>query len=302
MSSTFKSHGKLLITGEYCVLRGAKALSIPTSYYQTLKIDKIENKIIRWKSYDHNNNIWISGDFKLPNFEIINESTDELLFLQKLLLEIKKLNPQIFKLSNGYKIESNMNFDKSWGLGSSSTLICNLSKWSKTDPYQLLWAVSKGSGYDIASSIHKSPIVYQLYNKNPIIYEVEFRPEFHENLFFVHLNKKQKTENEINLFEKIITNDDVINQISQITEDTIKCDDISKFKNLIIKHEGLISKMLNKKTIKEKLFNDFGGEIKSLGAWGGDFILVIGGLDSIIYFKNKGYKTIVPFNDMLNYS
>ena len=250
MSSTFKSHGKLLITGEYCVLRGAKALSIPTSYYQTLKIDKIENKIIRWKSYDHNNNIWISGDFKLPNFEIINESTDELLFLQKLLLEIKKLNPQIFKLSNGYKIESNMNFDKSWGLGSSSTLICNLSKWSKTDPYQLLWAVSKGSGYDIASSIHKSPIVYQLYNKNPIIYEVEFRPEFHENLFFVHLNKKQKTEDEINLFRKIITDDDVINQISQITEDTIKCDDISKFKNLIIKHEGLISKMLNKKTIK----------------------------------------------------
>ena len=89
MNSTFKSHGKLLITGEYFVLNGAKALSIPTSYYQTLKVDKIDSKIISWKSYDNNKNIWIYGDFKLPNLEIINDSTDELLYLQNLLLEIK---------------------------------------------------------------------------------------------------------------------------------------------------------------------------------------------------------------------
>ena len=105
MNSTFKSHGKLLITGEYFVINGAKALSIPTSYYQTLKVDKIESKIISWKSYDNKKNIWICGDFKLPNLEIINDSTDELLYLQKLLLEIKKLNPQIFKLKNVYKLE-----------------------------------------------------------------------------------------------------------------------------------------------------------------------------------------------------
>ena len=105
MSFKFKSHGKLLITGEYFVLNGARALSIPTSYYQTLKVDKIDNKIISWKSYDNKKNIWIYGDFKLPNLEIINVSTDELLLLQKIILEIKKLNPQIFKLKNGYEVE-----------------------------------------------------------------------------------------------------------------------------------------------------------------------------------------------------
>ena len=31
--------------------------------------------------------------------------------------------------------------------------------------------------------------------------------KFHENLFFVHLNKKQKTDDEINLFQKIIIDD-----------------------------------------------------------------------------------------------
>ena len=195
-----------------------------------------------------------------------------------------------------------MNFDRSWGLGSSSTLICNLSKWSLTDPYQLLWAVSKGSGYDIASSIHESPIVYQINNKNPIINKVQFKPKFHENLFFVHLNKKQKTDDEINLFQKIIIDDDVINQISQITDDIVKCDEMDEFKNLIIKHENLTSNTLNKKTLKEKLFNDFSGEIKSLGAWGGDFALVIGDVNSAEYFKNKGYETIISFNSMLNNS
>ena len=52
----------------------------------------------------------------------------------------------------------------------------------------------------------------------------------------------------------------------------------------------------------EKLFNDFNGEIKSLGAWGGDFALVIGDLNSVEYFKNKGYETIISFNSMLNNS
>ena len=34
-----------------------------------------------------------------------------------------------------------------------------------------------------------------------------------------------------------------------------------------------MSKLTSKEKIKDKLFNDFDGEIKSLGAWGGDFIL-----------------------------
>ena len=50
------------------------------------------------------------------------------------------------------------------------------------------------------------------------------------------------------------------------------------------------------------MFNDFSGEIKSLGAWGGDFALVVGDVNSAEYFKNKGYKTIISFNSMLNNS
>ena len=169
MSLIFKSHGKLLITGEYFILKGAKALCVPTNYYQSLKVNEIDENILKWKSFDNNKNLWLQAEFLLSDLTLLTKPTNEVLFLQKLLLNIKKFNSKLFNLNIGYDIESSMNFNKEWGLGSSSTLISNLSKWAKIDPFDLLWSVSNGSGYDIASSIVNKPILYQLNNKKPIL-------------------------------------------------------------------------------------------------------------------------------------
>ena len=40
---TFYSNGKLLITGEYLVLDGARSLAIPTKFGQFLIVEEIEN-------------------------------------------------------------------------------------------------------------------------------------------------------------------------------------------------------------------------------------------------------------------
>ena len=40
-TQTFYGHGKLLLTGEYAVLDGAKALSIPTRFGQSLEVTSI---------------------------------------------------------------------------------------------------------------------------------------------------------------------------------------------------------------------------------------------------------------------
>jgi hypothetical protein len=53
------------------------------------------------------------------------------------------------------------------------------------------------------------------------------------------------------------------------------------------------------KTIKESLFPDFNGIIKSLGAWGGDFVLAIAKENPTDYFKERGFKTIVSYKDMI---
>ena len=97
-----------------------------------------------------------------------------------------------------------MNFNKNWGLGSSSTLINNISQWAEVNPFNLLWSVSNGSGYDIASSLSNGPIIYKLMNNKPIYDFIEFKPLFHQNLFFVYMNKKKQREDEVKYFNNNI--------------------------------------------------------------------------------------------------
>ena len=42
-----------------------------------------------------------------------------------------------------------------------------------------------------------------------------------------------------------------------------------------------------------------GGRIKSLGSWGGDFILVTAKNKDLTYFKNRGLNTIFPLREMV---
>jgi hypothetical protein len=50
--------------------------------------------------------------------------------------------------------------------------------------------------------------------------------------------------------------------------------------------------------VKFKYFQDYSGEIKSLGAWGGDFILAAGPSNSKEYFIGKGYNSVFSFNEI----
>jgi hypothetical protein len=47
------------------------------------------------------------------------------------------------------------------------------------------------------------------------------------------------------------------------------------------------------------LFSDFNGSIKSLGAWGGDFVLVASEENPMSYFKSKGFHTILSYTDLV---
>ena len=92
-----------------------------------------------------------------------------------------------------------MTFQIIGDLGSSSTLINNIAKWAKINPYKLLWSNFNGSGYDIACADSISPILYKLENNNQLL-KISFNPSFSKNLFFIHLNKKQNTNKEIKNF------------------------------------------------------------------------------------------------------
>ncbi len=310
MSKRFNSNGKLLLTAEYVILDGALGLALPTTYGQSMTVKEIKKPQIIWKSLDEKGTIWFEAVFELSELERFSEKSgfaptsnnnreiaDTLL---KVFLEAKKLNSKFLGIQKGYEVETQLGFPRKWGLGSSSTLINNMAQWAKVDAYELLRKTFSGSGYDIASAKHNKPIVYQLLNTNPYVKEVTFTPPFTNQLYFVHLNNKQNSRDGIAQYQKMeFSKEDTVSQISEITSEIISCKSLSDFESLLTEHEKLIAGILKIPTVKSSLFPDYDGAIKSLGAWGGDFILATGNHKTPDYFKKKGYETVIPYSEMV---
>lgn len=314
MNHQFYSNGKLLLTGEYAVLDGALSLALPCSYGQSLKVSQHTNPEIQWKSKDDQDSIWFESVFKLQpikekrsittKVEGLNEqeavATAEMLI--KILTEAQKLNPDFLSGKQGYAINTKLDFPRNWGLGSSSTLINNVAQWSHVDAQMLLHRTFGGSGYDIACAQHNKPIHYRIEpeSQTPKVKEVNFDPPFKGQLYFVHLNKKQNSRAGIAQYRKQkINTSKLVTKISRLTQDITTCTDVAQFNIFIEAHEAILSHVLQTPTIKESHFSDFKGAVKSLGAWGGDFILATGNKKTPKYFKEKGYETIIPYSKMI---
>jgi mevalonate kinase len=310
MTQRFYSNGKLLLTGEYAVLDGALSFALPTKYGQTLTIKELDTPVLLWTSLDEKGEIWFQTSLQLEllrNVDMKGElanliaSADKVTsLLLNILLEAKKLNPEFLIKKTGVEVHTELGFPRDWGLGSSSTLINNIAQWAKVNPYELLAKTFKGSGYDIACAQHNRPILYQIEGMDTFIKEIEYNPPFTDSLFFVHLNRKQNSREGINRYKgQVFNKESLVFKISAITEECINCTDFIRFKELMNTHELLLSKILKLTPIKEDLFPDFEGSIKSLGAWGGDFVLALGDKNTTAYFNHKGYRTVIPYRQMI---
>ncbi|MBU2995470.1 GHMP kinase [Cellulophaga baltica] len=301
MTNNFYSNGKLLITGEYGVLDGALSLAIPSKYGQALHISSNESDNLTWKSYTNKNEVWFEGVFELETLQELSSSdNDTATALSKMLNEARALNPKFLSDYKGINATTTLDFPRDWGLGSSSTLLNNIAEWANVNPYTLLWNSFSGSGYDIACAKHDTPIIYSVKNKKPKVQEVVFNPTFKEAIYFIHLNKKQNSREGIATYRKAdFDKNQFTSELSELTQQFIACKDVETFKNLIINHEALVASITKQTPVKELLFSDYDGAVKSLGAWGGDFIMAVGNTNTPDYFRNKGYNTILSYNDML---
>ena len=99
--------------------------------------------------------------------------------------------------------------------------------------------------------------------------------------------------------EKGVKRKEVVNLISEISQKIVKAKNLGGFIELIDEHENIISNMIELPTVKQQLFSDYFGAIKSLGAWGGDFILATGDENTPEYFKERGYTTILSYSEMV---
>lgn len=297
---TFKSSGKFLITAEYLILKGAVGLALPLKFGQTLSIEKNQTRNLVWTSETFGKK-WFNAKFDI-HLLILSATNDEEIAksLQNILQVCRIMNKEF--LPEGVNALINADFNLAWGLGSSSTLIYNIAQWAKVDPYILLEKTFGGSGYDIACAGAKGPITYQLNNTERTVKDVDFHPSFNENIFFVYLGKKMNSRTGMSYFrEKAQFGEKEIKRINEITEGIISAKTRPEFENLLNEHEEIMSNILQLPTIKKSNFSNYPYTVKSMGAWGGDFVLVTGDNFEEVkkYFNSKGLDTVIPYNEIV---
>ena len=297
----FRANGKLLLSGEYFILDGAKGLALPTKFGQTLKISPNPEKNILWTAFDPENKPWFHCLLS-ETIKIIDTSDEQQAeTLIKLINEARSLSEGIY--FKGISAETHLEFPINWGLGSSSTLVSLLAQYFQCDPYQLLEATFGGSGYDIACATSYQPITYKKLLTKREVQLVSFDPEFKDQLYFLHLGKKQDTREGIQHYRKLAVNkSDWIEQITDITEKLLIAADLDEFCYYLDLHEVLIAEALQLKKVKETHFPDFSGSVKSLGAWGGDFVCVASSEEENLirrYFSDNGFSVLLKFSDII---
>lgn len=300
LGTVFHAQGKLLLTGEYFVLDGAMALALPTRLGQHFKVESGKAGELNWQSYDADGTCWFNVTLEIPSLKIVSAEPTEL--AQRLIQVLE----QAFLLSNipldklaGCAVTSRLDFSRHWGLGSSSTLISFVAHLAQVNPYDLLAKTFGGSGYDLACALAKGPIVYQ----NQVAEPVAFRPAFADQLYFVYLGKKQNSREGIQRYralgEKVKVS---LAEINQLTLDVVACKSLKAFENLMLHHERIVSNMLDLQRAQDLYFSDYWGVVKSLGAWGGDFVLVTSDRDATNtknYFQRKGFEVILSYAEMV---
>jgi mevalonate kinase len=302
---TYRGHGKLLLTGEYAVLDGAVALALPTRLGQTMTVTPGNVPgLLGWYSYDHRESIWFFADVQLPQLAILgNSDTGVGKSLHKVLTAARKLNPEFLQDNNSIEVKTYLEFDRHWGLGTSSTFVHCVAQWAGVDPYQLLQLTFGGSGYDIACAAADGPILYKLEEDKPVTSSVDFYPEYREGIFFVYLESKQDTLEAINKYREIsVDKEGLVKQISRVTTDVIRAGNLSAFEAALIEHELLLAQVLQLPTVQDRFFHDYWGVTKSLGAWGGDFALATSNRSipaTKDYFYKKGFTTVLTWDELI---
>lgn len=302
---TGKANGKLLLTGEYLVLRSAIALAFPARKGQELEVHASDHKgTLKWTSREMGQT-WFNASFQIPRISLVNASDDALgRRLEDLLKTIREKNPVFLRgLTHGVRVSTDLDFPRNWGLGTSSTLLYLLAEWSGISPYELLEATFGGSGYDIACADRTHPIFYQKTGSQANIQEIDMHLPFMDRLFLGFSGVKQDSGQEVKKFlSRGEVSDDIVKRISEISREIPGARDLMDFNALIEEHEKIMSEVLGLPAAKSN-FADYPLGVKSLGAWGGDFLLFTWEDDPDDleeYLKRKGIAPVFPFREILH--
>ena len=125
--------------------------------------------------------------------------------LETLFQGIEKQRPGFWSNQPYLNFETQLEFPREWGLGSSSTLIASVARWAGIDPFQLLEDTFGGSGYDIACANSQHPVLFQRRQGQPSYVEVPYVPVFADHICFAFLGHKQDSRAGIARYTAFLT-------------------------------------------------------------------------------------------------
>lgn len=293
-----------MLSGEYAVLDGATCIGLPTKLGQHITVKPQRGSDLTWRSFDVDGTEWFKSKISLYDFGAV-DTTDEAISntLKKYLKGAVRLNCEFLDKWNGFKVETRLEFSKDWGLGSSSTVLDLIAQWADVDPLQLYFKVENGSGYDIICGAADKPITYQISEDSVSYKEVDLPYDFIDQLYFVYTGKKQSSKQGIKSYISHVKNKkSFANEIDVISKELLTVTKQADFDKLIQEHESIVSSYMSMECVQKSMFPDFDGVVKSLGAWGGDFVLVSTSMDSsdvIKYFSKYKLDSVISFGELI---
>ena len=303
MQQTYHANGKLLISAEYLVLKGAVALAVPLNKGQSMTVETGLQEGLQWHARTLSGS-WFNATFDKHLNVTSSSSAPHAQRLKSILRQAVAQNPAAATELSNKTVTTQLEFDPRWGWGSSSTLLSLLAQWLEIDPYPLMDATFGGSGYDLACAIARRPLFYcRETSQEPKITTAPFNPSYMDQLGVVWLNQKQTSSQEVRRFlSNQQSHQALVEKASQLTREMAIANTSEDFGRLMQQHETLIARATGQTPVQQRLFPDFKGSIKSLGAWGGDFVLFVtpDSLSSACsYFTAKGHRTLFPLGEIL---
>ncbi|MFZ9754565.1 MAG: hypothetical protein ACO3DK_00865 [Bacteroidia bacterium] len=164
---SYYAAGKVMLIGEYAVKMGIEALALPVRVGQHLRVweyDSPDADTLIYRAFDCHNEPFVDLRLPLPLGSEALDAQDDSRFVRRAMALTRA---GFWKPGKSYRFETHLEFERSSGLGSSSTLIALWAQATGMNAQSLQAALLGGSGYDVAVAELGKPLVYWLKDDEP---------------------------------------------------------------------------------------------------------------------------------------
>ena len=300
-----------MLCGEYAVTIGVEALALPVSLGQWMYVWEFDSpgggdRLI-WEAKEKDGSTWLNESFALPleTMEAETEKSSERDRSREVLHSMLSMVADGFwKTGKSYRIETQLEFDRSSGLGSSSTMVANFARFAGLDAQKVQQKVLGGSGYDVAVAELGKGLVFW---KNAEVANWDawkLSADLTSKWKIVFLGKKQNSRNALadvkGKLMEIEKDDFLMHQLQQVCAAVKMANQVPMLEAGLEMWQAILAMSLGLETPYQhfKFQPTKGGLCKWLGAWGGDMLLINDVFEESEREALKKYK-IVDWNQLV---